>query len=391
MRPPTEVIHVKVIRSGGSISLIGNNHSIQIWTEDSHITNEAQNDFAAWFFLPIAMRTAKDLRIEGEGSEQTANNARRMSEIWESWLPHHFNAVNVSFDATSRRSPNSREKSLCLYSGGIDSTHALLTRHRVGQEQTLLTVHGLEYRLEDEERFQSFKTKTAPFSRLVGTEHLFVRTNAYAVYENYRVNLPRAHLTHIFALAGSAFAYSDRYNDLLIAADYRLDQQFVTHPWGSNSATNAYFDDGCARLRTLDDHLTRTEKMPLILSCEEALASVTFCTNKQTRPDNCGKCQKCMRTKVMFFVASGKVPEIFADTSIPSDWYDRFDLQKSYQRAFLLDIMVSAKRNSSFAQIPNADKVFALLKRPMLARNPDNNKPPKGVFEILSSLKRKMN
>ncbi|WP_162917377.1 hypothetical protein [Dongia deserti] len=389
MQPRTEVIRIKVTRSDGSILLSNNAQSIQVWTDSRHSANEVRNDFAAWFFLPIAMRTGKDLHVEGEGAEETAKNARRLSEIWESWLPHHFSSVNISFDTHSPSRPRKSEKSLCFYSGGIDSTHALLTRHRAGQRQSLLTVHGLEYKLEDESKFQAFKSKVSPFSSLVGTEHIFVRTDAYATYNKCRVNLPAAHFSHIFALAGSAFLYTENYGDIFIAADYRRDQQFITHPWGSNSATNVYFDDGCTRLVTLDDHLTRTEKMPLILSSKEALASVTFCTNNRSRPNNCGRCQKCTRTKLMFFVASGTVPEIFADPSIPSDWYSRFDLHKSYQRAFLLDIVTSAKRNSLFAHLPSADIVYAMLKKPNSAST-RNDDVRRGFLDTLSHLMKRV-
>ena len=238
--------------------------------------------------------------------------------------------MDVSFDTPSRRDPGETggRRSLCLYSGGIDSTHALLSRHRKGEQQTLLTVHGMDYRLEDEQKFCALKSKIAPFSRLVGDGHIFVRTDAYATYKKYKVNLPDApHVSHIFALAGCTFLFSERYENVFIASDCRLDQQFRTPPWGSNSVTNAYFDDGCTRLGTLDDHLTRTKKMPLLLTSKEALSSVSFCNNYRMRPDNCGRCEKCVRTKLMFFAACGTVPEIFSDMSIPSNWHRNFDLE----------------------------------------------------------------
>lgn len=378
-------MRVKVTRAAGSVLLSSDDSSIQVWIGDGHSPNEIRNDFAAWFFLPIAMRSGMDLSIEGEGSEETARNARRLSEIWESWLPHHFNSVNVVFDHASSRPHGPSNGNLCLYSGGVDSTHALLTRHRSGKKQNLLTVHGLDYKFDDEETFRAFKDKTTPFSRLVGTEHIFVRTNAYAAYRKWRVNPAPAHISHIFALAGAAFIFSERHDDLHIAADYRLDQQFITHPWGSNSATNVYFDDGLTRLKTLDDHLTRIEKLPLIMASEEALASVTFCGNYRSRPFNCGRCQKCTRTKVMFFVETGRVPEIFADVSIAPNWHTRFDFHKSYQRAFLLDIVTSARRNHRLEQLPEADVVFSMLKTPA-PKERRKGKVGRGIFEILTGV-----
>jgi hypothetical protein len=386
-----EMMHVRISRSDDRILLATADDSIEIRTDNWRDANKIRNDFAVWFFLPIAMRTGQALHVEGEGSEATIENARRISESWESWLPHHFNSVDVSFDDLSRRSPGEtgNKRSLCLYSGGIDSTHALLSRHRMGEEQDLLTVHGMEYRLKDEEKFHALKSKIATFSRLVGDGHIFVRMNAYDTYRKYTVNLPGApHVSHIFALAGCTFMFSERYQNIFIASDCRLDQQFRTPPWGSNSATNPHFNDGCTRLNTLDDHLTRTEKMPLILSSREALNSVSFCNSYRTRPDNCGRCDKCMRTKLMFFAASGTVPEIFSDSSIPSDWYRNFDLGTEYQRVILLDILTCAKRNSRFSQVPNAQALYSALKSPAARETAGTNGGRRRALEVLAELRK---
>src|SRR5262245_32880253 len=149
--PPQTTINVRISRTENSILLSSDTDSIEIRTDHDREANKVRSDFAAWFFLPVAMRTGQALHVEGEGSEETIRNAGRIAESWESWMPHHFNSVQVSFDTVSRRPVGGTDgqRSLCLYSGGIDSTHALLSRHRNGARQTLLTVHGMDYRLED--------------------------------------------------------------------------------------------------------------------------------------------------------------------------------------------------------------------------------------------------
>jgi hypothetical protein len=397
MESPVESIRVRISRTETRILLTTADDSIEIWTDHWRDANKVRSDFAVWLFLPVAMRTGRPLHVEGEGSQETIRNAMRISESWESWMPHHFNTVEVSFDAPSHGYPGETggRRSLCLYSGGVDSTHALLSRHRKGEQQTLLTVHGMDYRLEDEQKFCALKSKIAPFSRLVGDGHIFVRTNAYATYKKYKVNLPGApHVSHIFALAGCTFLFSERYEDIFIASDCRLDQQFRTPPWGSNSVTNAYFDDGRTKLGTLDDHLTRTEKMPLLLTSKEALSSVSFCNNYRMRPDNCGRCEKCMRTKLMFFVACGTVPEIFADISIPSNWHRGFDLDVEYQRVILLDILTCAKRTLRFSQVPNAQALYSAVKSPVARKAAKKNSGRKHArrraLEVLGDLRKKL-
>lgn len=388
-------IRVAIHRTEGCIRLTAGDDSIAIWTDHWRDANMLRADFAAWLFLPVAMRTGRALHVEGAGSEETVRNAGRIAESWESWLPHHFNSVEVSFDALAPRPAGDTggRRSLCLYSGGIDSTHALLSRHRQGETQSLLTVHGMDYRLDDVQKFRALQSKIAPFSQLVGEEHIFIRTDAYVTYKKYRVNRrDTPHVSHIFALAGCAFLFSERYADVFIASDCRRDQQFRTPPWGSNSVTNAYFDDGSTRLGTLDDHLTRTEKMPLLLSSDVALRSVSFCNSYRMRPDNCGRCEKCVRTKLMFFVACGTVPAIFADASIPPGWYRNFDLGTEYQRVILLDILTCAKRTARFEQVPHAQALYAALKSPPAAQRAGKKSRRKRMLQaarrILSGLAR---
>jgi hypothetical protein len=69
-----------------------------------------------------------------------------------------------------------------------------------------------------------------------------------------------------------------------------------------------------------------------------------------------------MRTKVMFFVATGSVPAIFAEQSIPPSWFKRFDLTKRHQAASSWTSS-AAPSTGRLAQLPNADAVYAMLKQ----------------------------
>jgi hypothetical protein len=322
-------------------------------------------DFAVFFFLPIAMRTGRPLRIQGAGSDATVQNATRMSHIWATWLPERFAPVSVSFDAllASGQSPPRPSRDLCLYSGGIDSVFTLLTRRQEHKQQDLLTVFGMDYKLERQDRFKRFLEHTAPFARHVSPTRIIVEMDAYNLYRKYRIN-PRHHeLTHVFALAGSAFLHATDYTNIYIASDFRLDQQFLSHPWSNNSVTNPLFNDGSTRLLTDSDALSRSEKLPLILQSPEALASLTFCLDEHTKPANCGTCPKCMRTKLMFLARTDVIPPLFLTDHIPRNWMRSFVYEKPADLAFLMETIHTARLHG------NADKIpfFAENERRLLA------------------------
>lgn len=377
-------INVSVFHSDGLVKIVTDDDVIEAYIHSPVPPNHSRLDFAAWFFLPIAMRCNADITIQGAGSQSTAKNAQRISQIWETWMPSRFNSVQVSFtqncdEAEKKLATNS----LCFYSGGVDSTYSIIKRHQRGQSQSLLTVHGMDYRYDDEKKFLELIEKTKCFSDKYGNERLFVKTNAYSVYNKYKVNTPTSHISHIFALAGSAFTFSEHFEDVTIAADYRLDQQFSVHPWGSNSATNHLFNDGATFLQTDGDDVTRSDKMPLLLASQEALSALSFCVNYNSRPNNCGNCSKCMRTKLMFLAATGSVPGIFHSSEIDSNSLRSIDLTKKSERAFFTDLYCCAKRNDRLDAMPYLNPAFERLKKI------DLNAPPRISSNYLRKFMRK--
>lgn len=317
---------------------------------------------AAWVCLPIAMRLGRPLRVCAAGSATVQHNFLRLSEIWGRWLPGHFQRSTVSFDVVCSPALESRVGGdLCFYSGGIDSTHALMCRQEAGLVQTLLTIHGMDYRYADTDRFDGLLAKTQPFVDWLGSNRLTVRTNAYDVYKRHKVNPPGSDVGHAFVLAASGFLFADAFERLVLAADYRLDQQFDVHPWGTNTATNRYFDDGAFAVHTVSEDVTRAEKCAHVANCPEALASLSFCVDYSARPHNCGRCQKCVRTKAMFMAASGAVPPICVDSALQPGCLDAFDLRKKHQRAFFFDLYETARRAGHVGRVPGLESAHAHL------------------------------
>lgn len=367
----TTLLHVSVARSGNLVSLLFGEDVLSIQAHSSTPINTTNNDFAVWYALPIAMRLGKNLHIAGVGSRQVAANALRMSEIWESWVPGHFSAVQVSFDhyELPRESSSAEPGSLFFYSGGVDSTYSLLARRTEGKKQSLLTIHGMDYKQDDDERFAALVEKTKVFARTVGEETILVKTNARAVYKKHRVNPECGEVAFIFNLSGAGFLFSESFGELCIAADYSLAQEYLAHPYGSNSATNPLFASGTTGLVTCDTTVTRFDKAAILASAPDALAALSFCKRYKIRPHNCGLCQKCLRTKLMFLGSTGQIPDIFQVRDIPKHWIRTFDLKKKTQKTFLVDILQGARRNGRLDLIPDARSVLQRIKKPDREKN----------------------
>ena len=354
-----------------NISVTYNENSVLVTTDidriELHLSspiriNQARQDFAVWIFLPIAMKMKKNIHISGMGTKETVKNAKKMSQIWASWMPSHFSDVEVTFDTivfSIIEKDSYKDDSVCFYSGGVDSTYCIANKViSENKRLSLLTVHGMDYAYDDHSKFDYFIQKTTPFVEQYGKERIFIRTNAYSVYNKYKVNTKKHHVSHIFTLAGCGFLYSGYFKNIVIAADYRVDQQFMVYPWGSNSATNFLFNDGITKMVTENDDITRAEKLPYFLDSEVMLSSLTFCVDKKSRPHNCGICTKCTRTKLMFMAATGVIPDIFKNRDINKKSYQSLNVNSTSQQAFVINLYFSAKNNGQLNSMQELEELM---------------------------------
>jgi hypothetical protein len=84
---------------------------------------------------------------------------------------------------------------------------------------------------------------------------------------------------------------------------------------------------------------------------------LTFCVDYKSRPENCGACTKCQRTKLMFLARTGTVPDIFMDKSIPFDWLRALQFEKSERQGiYLFDIINVATEFGNCDLLPDFDR-----------------------------------
>lgn len=313
-------------------------------------------DFAVWTMLPIAMRRGENLHIKGPVDPTVIGNANELARIWSMWLPEIFSPVEVSADTLLTPAPVETTDSLLLYSGGVDSTYALL---RAAEEQGLkhvVTVHGMDYKYNDDNTIANLITKTDPLLRQQGIHRIVVRTNAGEKVRDLG-------LTHAFVLSSALFLFNRQFATGLLAADITPEQEMMIHPWGTNHVSNAYFTGSSFRMLTHSGDVTRTEKVGRLLSNETALHAASFCATKAVRPHNCGKCQKCARTKAMMIAQTGECSDIFLSPGMTER--DVRQLGGLSNNSFRYEIFHTARRNGFLDRLPGFED---LIRREISAR-----------------------
>lgn len=317
-------------------------------------------DFAAWIFLPIAMAKNKKLVIHGKGSRITKENSERLSDIWACWLPKKYSLINVEFNEyrdTDNTAP--KDKQLLLFSGGVDSTYTLLNK-KFNEKPDLLTIQGMDYKISDQDKFEKAIEKTNVLASEYANQRVAVRSNAYDIYKEFNI-APR--LSFVFVLASVSFLFVKKYGDVTMASDFALYQQFEELPYGSSFATDQLYNSGDFGLETFGNDVNRAEKLPSILLNKTALLSLSLCKNKKIRPENCGVCSKCTRTKYMMLATAGDIPaETFIEKNLDQNIKLNFNTNGDKQDAYIKSTYAAGFRNGNLDKIPNIVSEYERIK-----------------------------
>ena len=338
-----QTISFDVRQDGNSINVQGDGIDVVFSVEGVALPRRADPSFAVWGLLQRAMEEGFNLHINEPVDPRVAANAEQLSQVWEMWAPNHFRSIKVTSASGWSRGSEIRKPRVHLYSGGVDSTYSLLKDRLPDAPGYAVTVCGVDQTHEG--NFPSLLDKTAPLLDKLNYERISVWTNAQR-------NPPA--LTHGFTLAASAFLLSDLFVCGTLAADSTLAEDMATFPWGTNHVTNEYFAGSDFFVQSAGADSKRTEKIAALVDAGIDPTWLSFC--RKAIPANCGTCGKCIRTKAMFLVATGNIPNIFVN--------NRFDYalikeigSKYAHRVHLFDIYHCAKNRGMLDKFPGLENV----------------------------------
>ncbi|WP_151777270.1 hypothetical protein [Acinetobacter brisouii] len=327
------------------------------------------HDYALWAILPLAMKNGDHIEIHEPISKRAYDSVKKIANIWYFWIPNFYKKINITaHNIIESNSFEKNNKNLMCFSGGIDSTYSAFKLQQDNIKNVdSLTVHGMDYKFKDTSKFDQLMEKTKKLRNSVFTNSHFVKTNIYAIYSQHKCNPSFTHVTHIFSLFASLSIF-EGYEQYLIASDDRLDQQFLIHPYGSNSASNRLMKNSTGNLVTLDDDVTRLEKTKYLAENEFDLNSLSVCGNAKARPYNCGICVKCLRTKSMLLAILDYVPNIFVDNELGNDWFSKIDLTDLNNQMYAFDTLLHVESKNAQDSFPGFDNLRKKLYTAMLNR-----------------------
>jgi len=229
----------------------------------------------------------------------------------------------------------------------VDGTFTALRHTRLLPEPIrypltdVLMVHGFDVSVNNYDHFNQLYNRVLPILNELGLAICVVRTNSK---EELHLDWNDA---FGLQLAGCLHMMSDEFQYCLIGSGEPYD--LLVFPWGSTPATD-YLMSGDQMTAIHDGAaLSRTAKVSEILAFPTACTTLKVCWMGEHQGENCGVCEKCVRTRLNFLAAGMPSPPCF-DTELDVRLITKLAILNTTQLAELQSIVDYAERRGIRAE-----------------------------------------
>lgn len=267
--------------------------------------------------LFFAMEHSDRIRVRGSVSRPFLRNVRQFMEAWRCICPDRYHIVDIVPDRAVELRPRlfKKPRAISAFSGGIDASF-LAMRHSPASSEpwkypldTVLMIQGMDVWYDESDVFRRLVSRVEPFLKAQRLHRIEVRTDirnkgGVGEFQSW-IHSHAAQIIGIMHQLAPAFDYgllgsSEPYNHMVV-------------PWGSMPATD-HLLGGELQVVHEGAGYSRTEKVALVADDLIASRTVKFCWSGPNGAVNCGRCEKCVRTRLNFLaVGKGDHPPCFEE------------------------------------------------------------------------------
>lgn len=305
--------------------------------------------FLAACFPLAAVHGESRVRIEAQPCPMLIEGLYTAHAWWTSWggMPSPVPLIET-FGRERPRIPTEQRRAVAFLSGGVDSLHMLLWNRRLYSRddaayvREALFIHGFDIgkraRDPEDERYRMMLQRLEPVVADLGLRLVQCRTNLRHLrskpdfWEHRHSGAALASAGHS-AVFGSAF--------LFVGASWPTSHQV---PWGSHPAIDNLFSS--QRITIIHDgsRFSRLQKVCDLASWPTGLAALRVCPASAGLRANCGKCEKCLRTRLELLAAGIGETEAFGPSVTASEIWDATVLGSIGDRVIFYEDLIEPLR-----------------------------------------------
>jgi hypothetical protein len=273
-----------------------------LWFEvPDHLAPQLSQSGNPWLasLLPLAVTLQEPLELSLPVDPELRENVVGLMQVWDGWYPGQCRPVAIEADLLPHALRPSGARRASFFSGGLDSFHTLL-RHVPGGDainrlpiDDLLLIHGFDIPLGNTVAFDRLRGRVEQVAAHTGTTAVPVMCN---LRESGWSVSNWGRLSQAAALAGVALALEPRFSSVLIPSSihYKYNER-----WGTNPLVDPLYSTSTTRIANDGAAFRRTDKTRSMARSDLAMQHLRVCWADRS-DQNCGKCEKCLRTLTEF-------------------------------------------------------------------------------------------
>jgi hypothetical protein len=289
----------------------------------------------------------KRIKIEGEVCSEAVMNVNAALHLQKKWFEPKHAIPTVEAKKEIINYPAEDGLAGCFMSGGVDSLSnfcrnmILYPKDHPSRFKTAVCVYGMDVGDPNKPLREDIFNQTIELLSQLTSKYdcwiIPVYTNARHLEKDWVFYAER----HYGALlSGVAHSLGNRLKSCSIALDVRTDHYI---PRGSCPNLNKYFVSSYMSVESVMDAYLRLEKYKFLKEIPESLKVLRVCytmTDIKSNHINCGRCRKCIRTKLEL-LASGLLDQVatFPDINILADDVWKLEIKTVLEREFMRNLI----------------------------------------------------
>lgn len=250
------------------------------------------------------------VRVHGSLSATCLRNMNEIQLAWKRWRPQLYGCVEIVPDNVAQdHSHTTKNLAIAAFSGGVDATFTALSHTKLLPElvryplRSVLMVKGFDVDLDNSHDFKQLVNRVKPLLNELNLDLRTMSTNSR------ELRIQNWYYSSGIELGGCLQMLSDEFRYGLIGSGNSYESLAI--PSGSSPISDHLMTTD--RMSIIHDGagFCRTEKVNAITKFPTALRSLKVCWAGADQSNNCGRCEKCIRTRLNFIAANYANPECF--------------------------------------------------------------------------------
>jgi hypothetical protein len=305
--------------------------------------------FLAACFPLAAVHGEARVRIEGRPCPMLVEGLRTAHAWWTSWGGMPTPAPEIETAGRDRgRAYAGPRRAVAFISGGVDGLHTLMRNRQLYRRddpayfRDALFIHGFDIgkraRDPENDRYQMALRRLEPIAAETGVRLISCRTNLR--------HLPTRpdfweHRHNGAALAAVGHAATRGPVLLFVAASHHANNPV---PWGSHPLVDGLFSTQRVTIMHDGARFSRLDKVRDLAKWPAALAALRVCSANVGTEANCGRCEKCLRTRLELLAAGVETTPAFGSSMPPPELWDDASPKPIGGRAAVYEELLPALR-----------------------------------------------